>query len=150
MAMSWKRRLLWISISLAVLVLAVFVYDTIVRRAWVGQYDLVVPLNTAEPRKVVRAWYSSDHLKKELAYFREDGLNDKSAEWSYAGNFNGSQISIPMWCTGKTSTLFEREFDYAEYDLAFLKLELDNGEMVYKIVEVPPGRRMRSVIVQVP
>jgi hypothetical protein len=148
--MKWKRRLLWTAIATAALVAAVFILDSIFVWLWDGSYDLVVEMETAQPRKVVHAWYSGDHQRKELQYFRQHELQGNSAEWSAVGNFNGRQLSVRMSCGGRTTQLLGRETDYGEFDLALFKFELDNGETLYKIVEVPPGRGRRTVAVQIP
>jgi hypothetical protein len=144
-----KLRILLVNIcviiTLGLLILAAI--DKFQAIAWIGAFPLDVRLHALADRKVVRIWYGYTRPRSAA----KEELNVLLAEFNGrpVHEFKDGESTVDIKCIGR-STGLGREITYGEGQVLILKFEYEDGEIQYKVVEIPPGRGRRSVTVEIP
>lgn len=145
---NWNQRMsrkdvivAWSTFAIAVVLISTSFSDKI----WIGQIRLTIHLHSKHPSPI-RA-VSFDDRRREpgcdlVEHYVWDGLRR-------AEELDDSDFLVRVKCTGREDG-WGRELSYGQCDLVLLQIEFEDGKIIRKLVDVPPGRGPREIIVKVP
>jgi hypothetical protein len=144
-----RKRATILGIVILVVLAFLFLFDYIFGSFWVGSFPLQVSLVSKSDRRInritagvlVSTKESANAVKADLSRFQFDL---EPMDWK-----QGSPFTVRVSCTGEDSG-FGRELSYGQGQLLILCVEYADGQKEYVTADIPDGRRLRDITVDVP
>jgi hypothetical protein len=141
-----NRRLLWF-IAFGPAFVTMFVC-TATRAFWVGRFHLDVSIvnRHAAPIASLQLRTGFDRIDAAPEARQLAGAN---VAWSFEANpYRGEPISIEVRSAGETDFFFE--YQYSQECCLYVVAEFADGKRTARFVDIPDGRKTRTMMVQLP
>src|SRR5262245_57647200 len=139
------NRVLAVLTMVAIACAGALVYDMVTGSFWDGMFPLEVRVRQNGNRPITKVSYGTlafgDSADELLAAIQRDNLSLPKV-----ADFDGERFIADVPCGGHDSGL-GRELDYGQHRLLALRLEFADEKTMYKVVDIPDGRRIRTVSV---
>jgi hypothetical protein len=143
--MRFKLSTLLVIVAFAAVLL--FVVDNVQVEVWNGHFPLQVNLGGTQDRKIVEVAAETLSRIEYADYVRTApsklDLHPERVNW-----VDGQPFTVRVPCSGRTST-FGREYGYTQFKLLVLQISFIDGEVAFIPVEIPDGRKVRNVTVNI-